>query len=327
MSSQLHVDRLLTDQAIAYIRANPGAARQALTSPIGVTRLSDLYPIWSREDFLRDDMRQIGYGDAAPVWRPAASRASYAIRPEALAGQIVWQERDNSDDPAGYESGIVAGLMGKALYAEDRIFAASVMLQGSWASACQLTGVSTSPTGAQFLSFAQSGSDPIGVVERGRDIVRTQTGGQSANVLVVSADVDRTLRTHSQIQAKINNVISANGQLLGAARREQMAALFGVDRYVVVDVARVTSVEGATATISDLSSGTMCLFYAPAGAQMNTPAAVKLFELRGEAVTGVGQVRRWTAPALRSDMVEVMIGIDARITSNVSGCHFTACLA
>lgn len=327
MSSQLHVDRLLTDQAIAYIRANPGAARQALNSPIGVTRLSDLYYTWDRGDFLRDDMRQIGYGDAAPVWRPGAARSSYAIRPEALAAQIVWQERDNSDDPAGYETGLVEGLMSKAIYAEDRIFAASVMLNTSWATSNRLVGVSATPSTLEFLSFAQSGSDPIGQIERGRDIVRTQTGGTPANVLVVSADVDRTLRTHSQIQAKINSAISASGQLTGAARREQMAGILGVDRYVVIDVSRATSVEGATVAVSDLSTGQMCLMYVPQRMALNTPAAVKLFELRGEAVTGINQVRRWAEPRLRSDMIEVMVGIDARVTSNVSGVHFASCLA
>lgn len=328
MSANLHVDRLLTDQAIAYIRTSPGAARQALTAPIGVTRLSDLYPVWSQADFLRDDMRQIGYGDEAPIWRPAASRAQYQIRPEALAAQIVWQERDNSDDPAGYETGLVQGLMAKAIYAEDRIFASSVMLNTSWATSNRLVGIASGPTGLQFLSFAQTGSDPIGQIERGRDIVRQQTGGTPANVLVVSADVDRVLRVHPQVQNKINSVISANGVITGAARREQMAGIFGVDRYVVIDVSRVTSVEGnATVTVSDLSSGQMCLFYAPTGAQMNTPAAVKLFELRGEAISGVNQVRRWTEPAKRSDIIEVMVGIDARVTSNVSGVHYASCLA
>ena len=329
MSANTHVDRLLTDHAIAYIRNNPGAARQALTQPVPVTRTSDLIYVWDRADFLRDDFRGTGYGDAAPIWRPGGATVRYQIQPEALAAQIVWQERDNADDPAQYERALVEGLMSKALYAEDRVFAASVMLDTSWASSNRLVGVSSSPTGLQFLSFAQSGSDPIGVIERGRDIARTQTGGGAVpNVLVVSADVDRTLRSHSQIQTKINAAISGNGILTGAARREQMAGIFGVDRYVVIDVARVTSVEGnATVTTTDLSSGQMCLMHAPSSPSLVSPAAVKLFELRGPAVTGVGAVRRWTDDRLRSDMIEAMIGIDARVTANVAGVHFASCLA
>ena len=329
MTRTAHVDRLLTDLAVGYVRQNPSAARLALGDPYRVKRTSDRYFVWSRDDFLRDDMALTGPGVEAPLWVPRGSTGTYQIDPYKLATLIVWEERDNADDPAGFERGKIAGLMSKARYREDALFAGRAMLNTSWAASNRLVGVSASPSTGEFLSFIQSGSDPIGIIERGRDTVRTQTGGRAANVLVVSADVDRTLRVHSQIQSKINSAISASGQLTGAARREQMAGILGVDRYVVIDVSRATNIEGAATAVSDLSTGQMCLMYVDPSATSDgaSAQAMRFFELSGEAYPGVGSVRRWTDDAKAADVIEVQTAVDFRVVGDVAGVHFASCLA
>lgn len=318
-----HVDRLLTDQAIAYTRSGVSVARRAL-AVVPVERSSDLYLTWSRADFLRRSARVTGYGDAAPVWRPSASTTQYQALSRKLTGQIVRKARRDADDPAGYERGIVEGIMGNILLEEDLLFQSTCLTAASWASTNRLTGINSgTPTSVQFLSFPTAGSDPIAAVEQGRDIVRLQTGGLRANVLVVSADVDRVLRTHSTVRTIATAIVQGSGPIQGAARREQMAAIFDVEDYIVLDTSQVTSPENATVVMADVATGVMVLMYRPPASQAAMgAAAAKVFEVRGGTA-----VRRWADEPTDSDMIECGTEIDVRITSNVSGVHFASCLA
>ena len=323
-----HVDVLLTDQAIAFARTKPSTARRLI--PFTPTdKQSNLYPVWGRGSFLRDDMRPKGRGDEAPIWRPDLSNVRYVIQPEHLKAQLIWDERDNANDPAQYERGHVLGLVGKSTYAEDRIFAATYMLNTSWASSNRYVGVSSNPSGQQFLSFAQSGSDPYGVIELGRAIVRTQTGGQyEPNKLVVSPDVDRVLRTHPSIITRALAVVQGGGTIQGAVSRAQMAAVLGVDQYEVLDASRATSVEGAAVTVSDLSSGTMVLAYLSDDMSDYAPSAARVYEWsQGRPDGAPGSIRRFKRPEKSCDEIQIETAITCQITSDVSAVHFASCLA
>jgi hypothetical protein len=333
MPRELHVDTLLTDQAIAYIRRKPSVMRRVLPV-VPVTRESDLYTIFNREDFNRSLFRDVGLGDRAPEWIPGAANDRYLVRPQHLSAPIFWRRRREANDPAQYESAIVQGLIGQARLAEDLLFAREVMVAGAWASSNQLTGVASGTPGAtQFLSLRATGSSPIGLVERMKDIIRQQTMSIADRFrVVVSSDVHVVLKTHPELLTRTLASVQGGGVMQGSVKLEQMALLLDVDAYDVIDAAYITSAPGATAAIADVAAGVfLVLGDVSVGTDADmTPAAAKLFDLSGEDIVksgeGTGAVRRWTEDARKLDMVEACVASTCEITSQWMGAIATGAI-
>lgn len=336
MPRTLHVDSILTDYAVAYMRdASTYIADQAV--PIApVSKQSDYYNVWSRADFARDDAKPRGPGAPAAETIASLSTDSYRAEVYALKGKSIDRERDSADDPVGYEQGVTASVIDQLLLRRERAFLARAMLTTSWDSSNRMTGDDdvTTPYASTFTSFNTAGSDPIMTMNYAHTLVRRGTNGRRADTMIVSPNVHDYLIGHSAIAPKIvyggqlqnPAVITSDPQ---AAQLSVMAKIFGVQRYLVANSAYNTAIQNAAGSYSDVAADQILLMYCPLNAPPMAPTAMRAFSWSPyDQAKGPGKVtvKRYREEAIESDWLESQFAVDFKVVASSAGVILSSCL-
>jgi hypothetical protein len=329
MSGGLHVDRVLTDQAIAYFRNNKLAIASQAVPPVAVSRRGDRYQTWTANDMQRSEARIRADGTASAVVTAARSSATYYCDRYAAKAQIILPEMANDDDPAAYEMTKVRLASDMVLLRREQLFATAALTNTSWASTHRFVGHASSESGLNFIQFNGTAPNPILSVDRAKDLVIQYTNGYKPNVIVVTPDVHNVLRSSSAILDRIKYMGSAADPAM--ATEAVLAEVFGVEKYLVLYTPRATNLEGATAAVSYLSTDSMVLMYSPSSQTKYEPSAIKQFSWSEYDTAKDGgdrpTVKRWNEEAIESDWVEAEIAVDFEVTCNVAAVHFADVLA
>ena len=337
MPRSLHVDSILSDYASAFMRDESTyiASKAVPVSPVKYQ--SDLYNVWSRADFARDDAKPRAPGAPAAETIASVSTDSYRAEVYALKGKSIDRERDSSDDPAGYEQGVTASVLDQLLLRRERAFLARAFLTTSWDSGNRMTGdddVANTPYAQTFTSFPTSGSDPIMTMNFAHTLVRRGTNGRRADTMIVSPDVHDYLIGHSAVSPKIvyggalNNpavITSENAD----AQLAVMARIFGVQRYLIANSAYNTALQNATGSYSDVASGQILLMYCPINAPKMSPTAMRAFSWSPyDQAQGPNKVtvKRWRDENIESDWLESQFAVDFKIVAPSAGVILSSCL-
>jgi hypothetical protein len=107
-----------------------------------------------------------------------------------------------------------------------------------------------------------------------------------------------------------------------------MAAVLGIGKIIVPNIAENTAAEGATAVQAFIMSDSMLLTWSPPGASITQPSAGYTFVwdglLRG-ASNGVA-IMNWRDEKHHSDMIEGWIACDPKVTASELGVFFSDCI-
>src|SRR5580693_8982630 len=95
--SQVHVAAPLTDIAVAYMQDDSAYIADKVFPIVPVQFQSDLYYIWKKDDFFRDEAQQRADGDESAGSGLNLSTASYSAAVWALHKDIGDQMRRNAD--------------------------------------------------------------------------------------------------------------------------------------------------------------------------------------------------------------------------------------
>ena len=262
-ASDLHVNTLLSNLSIQYTQDREGfiADRACPTCP--VDKQTDIYPVWSKADFFRMQAQKRADEDKLPVAALGLDVSnSYHCDRYGLKKLVLATERRNSD--IDIDQAVVSFLTEQILIALDYKVVSKLLTYTNWTTSYD--GVSAGPTGAQFLQWNDSSSNPFQNV-RTINTALKKSCGRRATTLLVTSDIDDVLKEHSDILDKVKYTQT------GIATNDLLAAAFGVKNYLVADAVYNSAAEAATASLAFMATKTAVLYFTADSPSKDTPSA------------------------------------------------------
>jgi len=314
----LHVDTYLTNMSVGYVQKSEKFFADKLFPTVKVTKQTDLYPVWPKGAFFRDQVQARPLGGAVPIVGFDVGSASYLCTEYGLGTMIDDRTRNNADKPLDPDKASMRLLVGQHMIKRDRIAATTYLKAGVWGT--DVAGVNASPDDDEFLQFDQSGSDPIGVIARYKDMVAEQTGYEP-NTLTLGRATKRVLKEHPAIQDKIKYTQK------GIITDELLAALFEVERILTPSAIYNTAKEGATDNMQFIvDSKCMLLSYAAKEPAMEEPSGGYTFAwtglLPGATADWGGVIERGRGERNHSDYIEARAAYDIKLVCPDVGVFF-----
>lgn len=260
----LHVDGPLSNITTAYRPQNMIA--DMIFPVVSVTKESDMFYKWSKEDFLRVEDAQRARNSEAKVVTTGVGTGSYLCLEYSLRADLPLQDLANADDPLSWRESNANYVMDKLMLAyEDRV----ARLCGN------TTNVGTSVTlGSNWDDITTT---PIDTITTMQEAIRQNTGLE-ANLMVIAGAPFRRLAKHPDIIDFVRGKGDNSGN--GPVNAQQIASAFGIDKILVGKGIKNTGAENAAGAFSDIWSTTCLLAHvAP------TP---------GKMIPTFGYTFRWT---------------------------------
>lgn len=323
---QLHVDRYLTQMSIAWAQDSDAFVADKIFPIVPVAKESDLYAVYQKGYFYRDELQPRPLGGRPPEAGYAVESKRYACVEWGLEDKIDDRIRANADQPLDPDLASMRLLTGQALVHRDKLWAEAYFKTGVWSKdwTGAVSGTETTLEGSgEFVQFDNPSSEPIAFFDARRFEMAGKTG-YKPNVLVLGPSTFRAIKNNKEVLDRIKYTQR------GIITTDILAALFDVER-VVVPMAVVNSAEeGQTDSIDFISSkkGAMLVYAAPAPA-INQPSAGYTFAYTG-LIPGVtnafgGVIERGREELAHSDVIQIRASYDMEITASELGQFFTNC--
>jgi hypothetical protein len=256
---------------------------------VPVMKQSDLYYIYSKEDFLRDEAKQRAAGTESAGGGFGLSTASYNCKVEAFHKDVDDQLRANADSVLQLDRAATEFVSQKLAIRKER----------SWMAAYFTTGIWTTDITPGVLWSTFATANPLGDVETGKLKILSTTG-QKPNTLVLGARVIAALRQCTAVkdQFKYTSSDSINTAML--------AGFFDVERILVSESVFTSTVEGNATQTTDFAAGKHALLcYTTPSPSIMTPTAGYTFSWSGLTGSIVGsRIKRFRMEHLASDRIE-----------------------
>jgi hypothetical protein len=332
--SDVHVNRPLTQISLAFIQDAGNFVADQVFPAIGTTKQSDAYFTYDRGEFNRDEMLERAPATESAGGTYTIGQATYFARNRSFHKDVPDQVRDNQDDPINLDTEATLYVTQKALINREVNWATQYFTAGdpgdTWTF--DTDGASTGSTPAAFdptdaannqlLFWSTTASTPIEDVRQGKRFVLEETGFMP-NLFTCSRPVFDVLLDHADIVGRLDR-----GQTTGPAivARDALAALFEVDRVLVMDSIQNTAAKGQANVHSFIGGLNAMLSYAPAAPGVMTPSAGYTFGWTGRAgMTPNGtRVKRFRMDHIEADRVEIDSAYDQAIISPDLGYFFGA---
>jgi hypothetical protein len=291
-STTVHTQAPLSNIAVAYMQDSANYIADKIFPIVPVDFQSDLYYIWNKDDFFRDEAQQRADGQESAGSGLNLTTSSYAAQVWALHKDIGDQMRRNADPAVDIEVAVTQMLMQKLLIRRDRQFASTYMTTGIWGT--DITGVAANPVaGTSVYQWSDpANSDPFSDVSDGQTAILQNTG-QEANTLAVSWPVYQALRKHPLVIDRVKYTMQADAK---AITPELMAGAFDVERVVVAKSTYNTAAEGVTGSYSFAVGKSALLCHTAPAPGLMVPSAGYIFGWAGlEGDNGYG-ISAWSEP-------------------------------
>lgn len=321
---QVHpIDQMLTNLAIGFSNAPGSNFARKIFPVVPVVDQSGKYPIFSKDDILRDDAKRRAPGTAAMETGYDLSSGSYFCEEWALAHKLPIEIRRNMQGALDGDKAAVKLLASKMLIREDMLWIDAFFKAGVWTT--DLAGVSGSPSAGEFKQFDASGSDPVGVI---RTAIRTMGPliGRKPNVLVMGPLVWDALQDHADLLARLG---SNGNQIVGA---DLLKVLFGLEEVYVAESIRNTAAQGATFSGSYNMGKHMLLAYRaptpPSSIMDLEPTAGAIMSwaemdgMASAAASGAPTIETWWDDTVRSDYYRARSHMDMKVLCPDAGYFF-----
>ena len=307
--NDVHVDSVLTGISVAFMQQAENFVASRVFPTVDVMKQSDLYYTYNQADFWRDQVMPRADGTESAGSGYGLSTSSYSAMVYALHKDVSDQVRANTDNPLSADRDAAEFVAQQMLLKMEKDWVANYFVSGIW----------TTDSTPSTLWDAASGSDPIGNIQTGKNVVRAATG-YDPNTLTCSHDVFQVLRNHDDIVERYKYTSDAS------ITADMIAKVLGVDRLLVEGVMENTAVEGASAVYAQLGAKDALLSYAPTSPGLQQPSAGYNFNWTGLANSGgIGTsaaVSTFRMDSLKADRVEIEAAWDFKLVSADMGYFF-----
>src|SRR3990167_2827540 len=264
VNTQIHVDQRLTDMSVAQIQAADSFVANQLFPTVPVSKRSDLYTVYNRNELWRSDAGKRAPNSESRVRDYSLSTASYYCDRISIAYDLTEEEMANSDPALDPEGDAMALLTQDLMIEQDVSWAAAFFANNLWG-----TSLTPSPL------WSDAASDPIADHRLAAQTIRLN-GGREANKIVYGRLVYDELLDHPDVLDRIKYTQSAVG--LSASL---LASLFGVDQVLVSNAVQNTAQEGLAAVYARIAGSHGLMVHAAPAPGLRIPSAGYTFRWTG----------------------------------------------
>lgn len=314
----IHIDNALTNISVAYMQDASNFIADKVFPQIGVQKQSDVYFIYDRDDFFRDEAQERAKGtESAGGDYDIDQSPPYFARKYAFHQDVNEEDRVNADDPLKPNEDATEFVSHKLLIKRETLWASKYFQTGIWAK--EIQGVASSPSAGQTLQWDNPASDPITTITNENTAMAERTG-YKANTLVLSPYVMNALKNHPDILDRIKYTQK------GIVALDLLASLFEVDNVYVPWAIQNTAIKGKTGAYSFIMGKHALLMYVEKNPGIKKPSAGYIFSwtgLKGAGAFG-NRVVRIPMPWLGMDTerVEGEMAFDMKVIGADLGTFF-----
>jgi len=306
-AAQTHVvDQPVPNITIAYMQDRALFGALGVFPRVPVRKASDRYYIFDKAALLRNDTKKRAAGAVAPRSGYSLSTDTYRLDRDAIGWAISEPELRFADEPLNLIQGGAEYLATQILLALQANFASTFLATSVWGTDATLG-----------LKWNDPNSTPIEDVRTARRTIAQNTG-RSANVGVLARLTFDRLLDHPDVIDRLKYGQTAGGP--AQANANSLAALFGLDRIVVMDAVQNTAAEGVTGTYAFMGDADCALFvHVPASAGLRTPSAGYTF-VSAEQGNDMGvEFKQYRDEPHESDVFEAGVWYDMKVTGSDLG--------
>lgn len=256
------VDPVLQNLAIGYSQSQDRFIADRLAPAVPVDKDSGTYYIYTKQYWFQNDMKHRAPGGVYPRGEFGLSTGTFTTIQKALAFPLADEVRANSQVPGDLESAAVRWLTQMGLMSREIGFSTDFMKTSVWGTD------NTSATDWDDYS----GSDPVGdVLAACRGI--SEATGLWPNTMAMGAVVHVALANHPDLIDRMKYTQLAGVRNIEAA----LAAVFGLDNYLVGKASKDTGGIGGTAAYTAVIDDDALVCYADANSGIFGATALKTF--------------------------------------------------
>lgn len=317
----VHVNRPLSNVSLHFAQnANHFVASRCFPN-VPVTARTDNYFTFDRGMFNRDEMKVRAPGAPTAGSGFNVSTDTYSALVYGVHHDIPDQVRQNADAGVALDVQATNLVTTQAMIRKEADWTSNYFGTSVWTT--DITGVNSSPSGAQVLQWDDASSTPIEDIRAGVATILESTG-MMPNKLVVGFQVWNALRDHPDIVDRIKYGQTQGGPAV--ADRQAIAAVLGVDEVLPMMAIRNTAAEAATNAHSFIGGKAALLCYAAPAPGLMTASAGYTYSWTG--YTGANEmgirIRRYRRPEeFASDRVEAELAFDHKVVSPDLGYFWT----
>jgi len=325
--NQVHLDAPLTNLTLAYLQDESNFIASKVFPTVDVSKQSDKYYIYDRENFNRSGERK----PLAPRTRPervgmSISNSNYFCDVFGLATDFDEQTLANEDAALEIRAAGAKMLAHNMLIDREKDWVTNYFATSVWTNEVAGDVNGSVGTGEVVYWSDYTNSTPIEDVTDARRAVQLSSGGFKPNTMVVGKAVRDSLVNHPDILARLNGGATVtNTALITDAK---LAEIFEVENFFVMEAVENSAAEGATETNAFIGGNHAMLCYTPSSAGLMTPAAGLTFtwnSLPGASFDGL-TVESFTGDFLRvegiAEEIQVKMSYDMKVVGADLGYFF-----
>ena len=313
-AGDVHVNTPLTNFSQKYLQQESAFVAMSAFPNIPVLKQSDLYYVFDRADFNRDEATLRGDGAESAGGQFRLSTSPYYANVIAFHKDVTDRQRSNADNPVSLDETAAQYVTQKLMIKRERDFAATFFVPNVW-----FNGGSSASAG-QDVNWVLAASDPVFDVRAAIRGVHGKTGFRPNRMLIGRQSYD-TLLENDSVLARISG--GATAATPAIVMRQLLAQLFELESINVMDSVVNTGVAGDGSALNQnetsafIGGDSALLYYAPSSAGLNTPTAGVQFSWTGLlGATSAGmRIKRFRMEHLESERIEGEMSYDFKVVA------------
>ena len=312
-----HIDRALTNLSVAYLQDASAFIADKVFAIVPVTRQSDVFYIYDKGDFMRDEaaVRGAATESAGGDYGVEASEPYYC-RKHAFHKDVTPEERANYDEPLDADKDATDFVSQKMLIRREMQWATKFFRDGVWGT--EISGAETAGENA-VVKWSLATSNPIKDVTEAGVKMASETG-YKPNVLVLSPYAFNALKNHEDILDRIKYTQK------GIVTADLLATLFEVENVYVAWSVVNSAAKGADASVDFIMGKHALLCYRNPRPSLRKPSAGYIFAWTGLEGSGAYGNRIVRLPmdmlGLGTERIEGEMAFDTKVICKDMGIFF-----
>ena len=293
---QSHIDVGLSNVSIAY--RNGSYIAEMIFPTVKVAKATNRFWIFEAAAWLRNEAAVRAPGTRAVRADYTLSSSPYVCVEKALAKGVPEEVQDMADEP-------LRPLITATEFVTDKMLLA---VESEVLGTVFGTGWSSSATPSTLWS--SDSSDILTDIETGMYTV-AKTIGREPNVAVCGRGLWRYIRNHPDILDRVK--YGAGPGSPAKADQGTVAALIGVDKFLVAGAIYDSAMEGVTSSVSLIAGNHLWLGYVTPAPALEAPSAGYVFQYKNR------EVSRYLEAQEHQDVVEARMSWATIVTSPDAG--------
>lgn len=323
-----HANRYLTNVSMAYFAEAADHVATDIFPIVPVQYSTGYYYEFDKADLARDHVkRKPEFGKVAPAKLGHSDNAYHVFVDQVITGvdQIGAQDYRRAGAPASIDPDVVKTrfVTEQILLHRDIEFGESFFKSGIWEN--EFSGVTSNPSGSQFLKFSDANFDPVNFFDARIREIRVE-GRRRPNKLCLGYDSFVALKNHPDILERVKYTGSTANPAV--VNENVLAQLFGLEQVKVLYGTYNKAEEGQEADMDFVceSNGALLCYTTPTP-RIDEPSAGYIFtwDMLGNGNWMVTD-KFLGEGGTHSEFVEGLMACDMKKTCDDLACYMKDCV-